>query len=197
MREDNARSILAAMKPMRFLKAVALGLTIVTLSGCFSMIHRSIDRDDLPGVREELDQGEDIERRNIRDHTPLLWAAKADRDGIVRYLVEQGADINATTPVKTGEVTALRYAIDNGNYELASFLIDHGADVNQKNEKGWTPLMTAARTGRIDIIDMLLEAGADLTARTDGGTDAIRAASDAGYTDVVVKLTLLKNDTAQ
>lgn len=155
------------------------------------MIHRSVDRDDLDGVRAQVEAGESLEATDYRRRTPLQLAAQQGRMEIVRYLVEAGADVDATTNTQTGEVTPLRYAITNGDLEMVEYLITNGADVNKANEQGWTPLMTAARHGEVDIIDTLLAHGANLRARTASGRTVTRIASDAGYTDVVMKLTLL------
>ena len=158
------------------------------------MIHRSIDRDDLQGVRQEVDAGTSLETTDYRKLTPLQLAAEQGRMEIARYLVEAGAEVDATTDIRTGQVTPLRYAITNNDIEMVLFLIGHGADVNHTNERGWTPLMTAARHGHSDIIDILLVEGADLYARTASGRTVTRIASDAGYTDVVLKLTLLMRE---
>lgn len=155
------------------------------------MIHRSVDRDDLEGVRAEVDAGVPLESTDYRKRTPLQLAAEQGRMNIVRYLVEAGADVDAATSEKTGEITPLRFAIANGDIAMVTYLIENGADVNKTNTQGWTPLMTAARSGHSDIIDILLDAGADLHARTESGKAITRIASDAGYTDVVLKLTLL------
>lgn len=181
-------------KKMRVLLTILLVSIAFLLTSCISMIHRSVDRDDLAGVRAEVESGVSLEETDYRRRTPLQLAAEQGRMEIVRYLVSAGADIDAPTPERTGEVTPLRYAISNGDIEMVNFLISAGADVNKANSQGWTPLMTAARSGNTDIIDILLEAGADLHARTDTGRTVTRIASDAGYTDVVMKLTLLKQE---
>lgn len=41
-------------------------------------------------------------------------------------------------------------------------LLDAGADVNTRDEYGWTPLIHAARRGCKYIVKMLLDAGADV-----------------------------------
>ena len=154
------------------------------------MIHRSIDRNDLEGVKAEVEAGVSLEDTDYRRKTPLLMAAEQGHMQIVEYLVEQGTEIDASTSPANGEVTPLRYAIDNEDFQMVMYLVEHGADVNHTNEAGWTPLMTAARVGNRDIIEYLLEQGADLTARTDEGTTAIRVASNNGWTDIVVWLTM-------
>jgi ankyrin repeat protein len=80
--------------------------------------------------------------------------------------------------------------VTKGNVELTEFLIEHGADVNQENEFGWTPLHSAAKYGQDRIVAMLLEAGADLNAKTESGRTPARVASERGYIDITVYLLL-------
>ncbi len=52
------------------------------------------------------------------------------------------------------------------------------ADVNARNEFGWTALMMAAGSGTAESVKALLDAGADVNARDkDGRTALMRAAS--------------------
>lgn len=171
-----------------------IALATLTLSSCISMIHRSVDRDDLAGVRSEVAAGVPLEATDYRDKTPLLLAAEQGRMQIVEYLVEQGADVNATTPTGTGEITPLRYAISNDDWEMTRYLIRNGAEVNKANPQGWTPIMTAARLGNREIIELLLDAGAEISVRTEDGLTPIRIASNNGWTDIVVWLTLMMEE---
>ena len=41
-------------------------------------------------------------------------------------------------------------------------MLDKGADVNAKDNDGWTPLIKAAAGGRIELARLLLERGADI-----------------------------------
>ena len=59
------------------------------------------------------------------------------RKGLVRYLVEHGADINKENWV--GE-TPLFKACECGNEDLVSYLIEHGADVNKGHGCFFSPL---------------------------------------------------------
>ena len=53
--------------------------------------------------------------------------------GKVKYLVENGADLNATVGVYDG--TALMYTCIFGFFKVVKHLVKHGADVNAKNNK--------------------------------------------------------------
>lgn len=53
-------------------------------------------------------------------------------------------------------------AVKNGAYAEAEQLIKSGADVNQQNEQGWTPLNFAAGKGYLSLVKLLVENGADV-----------------------------------
>jgi ankyrin repeat protein len=69
--------------------------------------------------------------------TPLMFAAREGDLESARVLVAAGADVNATGG--DGK-DALGLAIFNGNYDLASFLVDNHAKVNQADAQRFTPL---------------------------------------------------------
>lgn len=53
-------------------------------------------------------------------------------------------------------------AAKSGNYAEAEALIKKGADVNQADEVGWTPLNFAAGRGDLPMVKLLVESGADI-----------------------------------
>ncbi|XP_033480433.1 protein phosphatase 1 regulatory subunit 12C isoform X2 [Epinephelus lanceolatus] len=61
-------------------------------------------------------------------------------------------------------ITALHQSCIDGSMEIVSFLLEHGASVNQVDSEGWTPLHVAASCGYPDIADFLVQRGASLTA---------------------------------
>lgn len=175
---------------------LALILILATsLTSCISMIHRSVDRGDLAGVRNEVTSGVSTEAVDYRDKTPLLLAAEQGQLEIAEYLLEAGADVDATTSVGSGEVTPLRYAIAREDYLMVDLFVQNGADVNRANAQGWTPIMTAARVGNREIMELLIDAGADIRVRTSDGLTPLRIASNNGWTDIVVWLTLMMEES--
>ncbi|MDF2966039.1 MAG: serine/threonine-protein phosphatase 6 regulatory ankyrin repeat subunit A-like [Rickettsiaceae bacterium] len=57
--------------------------------------------------------------------------------------------------------TALFYAVQAGNKDLAEQLIQKGADVNHQSLLGYTPLHIAVRLHKNDMVQLLLNNGAD------------------------------------
>jgi uncharacterized protein len=72
--------------------------------------------------------------------TPLMFAAREGDVESARLLLAAGADVNA---VAGDGKDALGLAIFNGNYDLASFLVDSKSNVNQADAQGFTPLFWA------------------------------------------------------
>ena len=153
--------------------------------------------------------------------SPLLYAARENCMKCVDVLLKHNADINLPDP---DGVPPLTVAILNANWDLAKQLIDAGADVNQWDIFGETPLFLALnsrtrldggrasidpinKTTGTQIVRMLLDKGADPNAQlffqpanlsgttnTRGATPLIRAANNNDLE--MVKLLLEKGADA-
>ncbi|HYR91839.1 MAG TPA: ankyrin repeat domain-containing protein [Terriglobia bacterium] len=69
--------------------------------------------------------------------TPLLYAARGGCQGCIEALLKGGADIDLPNP---DGMTPLMMAIDNSHYEVARYLLDHGANPHTWDWWGRTPL---------------------------------------------------------
>ena len=106
--------------------------------------------------------------------TPLMFAAREGDLETARLLVAAGAQVNA---LGGDGKNALALAIFNGGYDVASFLIDSHADVNQADAQRFTPLFWAVDRRNMEtapnfpwvvtadplpLIKKLLDAGANV-----------------------------------
>ncbi len=87
----------------------------------------------------------------------------------------------------TNELMAAAYA---GELERVNSLIAAGADVNVRDELGWSPLMKACynaelKHGFADVVQVLIAAGADIEAPIGYGVRPLMLASGYGETAVV------------
>jgi len=74
---------------------------------------------------------------------------------------ENGGNINATlSGYSANGWSSLHYAAMNGDVELVSYLIKHGANVNKATAEGSTPMFLARMEGYDEIIKILKRAGA-------------------------------------
>ena len=84
-----------------------------------------------------------------------MYASANGHLEVVKYLLENGADINAKD--SNWGYTVLIYAAEYVNLETVQFLIENGADFNIKNNEGKTALDLAKTE---EIKEVLRKAGA-------------------------------------
>jgi ankyrin repeat protein len=116
--------------------------------------------------------------------SPVADAAMQGDVGEVRGLLREGADVNAA---QGDGMTALHWAAEVGNAELAEVLLYAGANVRAVTRLGdYTPLHLAARGGRTDVVRVLLAAGADAQAPTaTGAARPLHFAARGGDPEIV------------
>lgn len=79
-------------------------------------------------------------------------------------------------------------AAGRGDLEIVQHLLIEGADINMRDNDGWTALMSAARDNHLDVIQHLLTAGADIHVRDHDGETALMLAARWGHFEVVQQL---------
>ncbi|MCL6590462.1 MAG: ankyrin repeat domain-containing protein [Firmicutes bacterium] len=68
---------------------------------------------------------------------------------------------------------------------MVKYLIEKGANINEKNNAGQTALMYAAEDGHLEIVKFLMEKGADLDAKDVNNETAFMKATQRGHTEIV------------
>jgi ankyrin repeat protein len=69
--------------------------------------------------------------------------------------------------------------------DIATRLLDGGAEVDVRGRDSRTPLMYAALRGNIKVVRVLLHAGADVNARNNDGSTALTLALEYGHKRIV------------
>ncbi|KAJ1487868.1 ankyrin repeat protein, partial [Baffinella frigidus] len=85
--------------------------------------------------------------------SPLLRAVEERWGGVVKMLLDQGADVNVTT--KVDKQTPLHLAAQRGGFAVVQMLLDKGADVLATNSSGATPEDLASAYGRQLVVALL------------------------------------------
>ncbi len=114
---------------------------------------------------------------------PLALAAFFSYPETVKLLLARGADVGqaARNPMK---IQALHSAVTN-SFESVKMLVDAGAPVNAKQDKGWAALHEAVNRGDVEMTRYLLAHGADPKQQNDEGKSAIGLAADKGNQDIL------------
>lgn len=115
---------------------------------------------------------------------PVADAARRGDVETVRTLIAQGEDVNA--PHGDG-MTALHWAADRGDAEMASLLVYAGANVKAGTRIGdYLPIHLASKAGSVEVVEALLEAGSPVDpTTTTTGVQPIHLAAESGAVEVV------------
>ena len=114
--------------------------------------------------------------------TALHFAARQGAMRTIQTLVDMGADVNQVSPAD--RTSPLVIATINGHFDVAKYLLDHGAEPNLASEAGMTPLYAVLnvewapkafypqpraylqqQTSYLDLMQALLDKDADPNAR--------------------------------
>ncbi|KAI9346808.1 ankyrin repeat-containing domain protein [Zopfochytrium polystomum] len=91
-------------------------------------------------------------------------------------------------PPGTLTTTALHISSQINLPEFLAVLLDHGADINIRDSKGESPLITAVSENSGDCARLLLERGADVTIASDSGETALHAACRNAHAEMAALL---------
>jgi ankyrin repeat protein len=99
---------------------------------------------------------------------------------LARWLIEQGADVNAAAENEQ-RVAPVHAAAAVRDRETMRLLLERGADANAKQQMGYTPLHGAASRGDLEMAKLLLEHGARRDARGEDGMTPADVARKYGH----------------
>ena len=115
--------------------------------------------------------------------TPLGLACYFGQLEVARFLVLKGADVNLSS--NNGFHVFPIHSAAAGNYtDIARMLIEHGAQVNVRQQAGATPLHSAAQNGNLELLILLLENGAQTDIRMEGGKLPADLAKEKGFEEI-------------
>ena len=149
--------------------------------GCSSLMFAATK-----GCAEEvgilIDAGAPVDAKNRYGDTALHYAIGENRADVIRFLIENGANIILKGGTMGG--TALTWAAWRGYPDIVQRLLDRGADVNAQDGNRRTALICAAEEGHTAIVQALLDRGAATGITDYQGITALSHAIQKGHKDV-------------
>jgi len=124
------------------------------------MLYSAISQDtDI--LQALMDIGLDINSPNKAGYTPLMFASAYNTPAMVKFLLDNGADINSKAYIQ--DLNALHIAsLFNPKPDVINTLLDAGMNIEAKTENEYTPLLLAASDNRnFEVVGRLAELGAD------------------------------------
>ncbi|XP_032117942.1 arf-GAP with coiled-coil, ANK repeat and PH domain-containing protein 3 isoform X2 [Sapajus apella] len=131
---------------------------------------------------------------DVRELHPGLLAHRAARARDLPALaaaLAHGAEVNWADAEDEGK-TPLVQAVLGGSLIVCEFLLQNGADVNQRDSRGRAPLHHATLLGRTGQVCLFLKRGADQHALDQEQRDPLAIAVQAANADIVTLLRLAR-----
>ncbi len=147
---------------------------------------------DVGQLAARLDEDPDLLAAYSPDGWTLMHLAPwAGQPKTTRMLLERGADLTAVSKNALNN-QPMNAAVAGPNAETRTdcvrLLLEAGADANNRQEGGNTPLHTSAHLGDTATADALLAHGADVGLRADDGKSAADYARESGHLDLARRL---------
>jgi ankyrin repeat protein len=137
---------------------------------------------NLNEVQQLIAMGADVNAVTACNRTAISLAIQMGKIPVISALLDAGANPNLSDETDDGldansplmEAASTFFATNRG--EMVRLLIKRGANLNQQDADGRTPLMHALRYSDMDVIEILIKAGADLDIRDKEGNTALMMA---------------------
>jgi hypothetical protein len=152
--------------------------------GMNAMMLFSIIDQDRKLLQALIDIGMDVNGSNEGGFTPLMFAAAYAYPETVRFLIEQGANINTQAYVL--DLNALHIAaLKNPNPKMVEVFLDAGLSLESPVQNGYTPLQLAAsNNSNIEVVEALIDRGANINVYDDKGKSVKSVVEEKRLLDV-------------
>jgi len=110
-------------------------------------------------VQALINRGVNVDQRNVKNNTPLMFASSRGLFSFVRAFCNKGADINLTNDEGN---TALHCAVQSEHFDVVKLLLEKKVGINVQNNYGNTALHCAVQKEHLDAVKLLLEEKADI-----------------------------------
>ncbi|KAL6483533.1 hypothetical protein MHYP_G00084050 [Metynnis hypsauchen] len=148
--------------------------------------------EDSSGEAELEPEASDPEdSRDVHPGALLYKACQARNLPVMAEALAHGADVNSINEEDEGK-SPLIQAVIGGSLIACEFLLQNGADVNQRDLRGRGPLHHATYLGHTGQVCLFLKRGATQNDGDDDGQDPLSIAVQAANADIVTLLRLAR-----
>ncbi|XP_052170418.1 protein VAPYRIN-LIKE-like [Diospyros lotus] len=202
----------AKMDRVDLMEIICLGFTDIDMNSTNSRgqtaLHVGANRGNVEVLQFLVSMGADPDIADRDGWTPLHCAADEGHEKAVDFLLD--CSTFSKYAVNRDGKTAFALAVEKGHSHLYNGLhlgealhraarmddvhsmkscLAEGAEVNGRDQNGWTPLHRAAFKGRMESVKLLLGHGARVDLLDDSGRSPLQLAAEAGHVQVAMCLT--------
>uniref|UniRef100_A0AAY5E832 Arf-GAP with coiled-coil, ANK repeat and PH domain-containing protein n=1 Tax=Electrophorus electricus TaxID=8005 RepID=A0AAY5E832_ELEEL len=179
-------SAITAPKGQRKCRQEAVLASNTTLSSGNAVSEDSSGEAELEPEASDPEDG-----RELHPGSLLYKACRARNLPAMAEALALGADVNSANEEDEGK-SPLIQAVTGGSLIACEFLLQNGADVNQRDSRGRGPLHHATYLGHTGQVCLFLKRGATQTGGDDEGQDPLSIAVQAANADIVTLLRLAR-----
>ena len=139
-----------------------------------------------------LDRGAEPDVWDNSQKTAIVYAAAKGFVSIVKPLLDTGINIDQRYG---NDLTVLMWAAGYSNdvppidaANMVQLLLDHKAELDLRDNRGWSAMMIAANMGPSGVVDILIRAGASIHVESGDGQTAAKLARAEGHLDTLAML---------
>ena len=148
----------------------------------YTALHFAASHSSSECVQILLDAGASVGTITHWENSPLGLAVYYNAPPeIVALLLMQGSDVNSALPW----TSILHVAVARGNEDLASKLLDYGADIDSLDGSGRSPLFRAVHKDNTELTKQLLDIGAKYDTTDLGGRGILHWIACCGSIDTM------------
>ncbi|MCY3554154.1 MAG: ankyrin repeat domain-containing protein [Gemmatimonadetes bacterium] len=136
-----------------------------------------------------------VARMLIEDGAAYDACAAAGMDDIARLEAIMTTDPEHAVSTGAYGMTPLHWASRAGSLESLQWLLDHGTEVDARNDAHRTSMQLAAESGRPEAVKLLAAAGADLNTQDRKGRTPLHRATYEGHAEAAEALLAAGADT--
>jgi ankyrin repeat protein len=152
---------------------------------------RGICDDSIDDVNKLLKEGTDPNTLDSDGTPALAFAVYLQQIEIIRALLAAGAnpDIQFSNKERGYKnLSLVNFAATSGNLTILAMLKDAGANLENSDSTGQTPLMLAASRGHVEVLNYLIKSGCRLELKNESGYTALMFACKSGHLNCVKAL---------
>ena len=178
MKEQSANKLGIILLDGGILLAVSIAL-VTLIDRAFSFIEQPKDNPIVTAIEQGKTDGLLKTLADVEKKSGAAGIALADEHGRTALMRAAYANLgNAKALAELDEVRA----------PMVVTLLERGADINTRDEHGWSPLMWAAWSGLPKVAATLLEKGAEVAPADRQGNTALIIAARRGHGEIVEAL---------
>lgn len=151
----------------------------------------AVSRNDVSEVKRIIKSDRTVKINFVdqNNNTSLLIASKEGFTEVANILIKARPNLEIKGNFEIAKsISALNIAVLNMHPDIASRLIDAGADVNSQDEKGGSPLDHASYRGYPDIVKKLLAKKAVVDIKDKYDSTPLATAANYGHIEIVKML---------